>query len=142
MKLKNVTVRNSYVKNGTGRGTRTPKALRPVDFESTASTNSAIPARIGIISQFQRNLSMPNFPDQSRRCTGNRRQDVEGIGLLCGPGLGTAGTAPQFAGVGSVNGRCPGPDRHRAEPGGIGKNLSGAARWLRPTRRTPHRNGG
>ena len=30
---------------GTGRGNRTPKALPPVDFESTASTNSAIPAR-------------------------------------------------------------------------------------------------
>jgi hypothetical protein len=30
--------------NGAGGGTRTPKPLRTVDFESTASTNSATPA--------------------------------------------------------------------------------------------------
>ena len=38
---------------GAGRGNRTPTVFPPADFESAASTNSAIPAIAGIIPEVE-----------------------------------------------------------------------------------------
>ena len=43
----------SLVFNGAGRGNRTPTVFPPADFESAASTNSAIPATAGIIPEVE-----------------------------------------------------------------------------------------
>ena len=54
--------------DGTGDETRTRKVLPPVDFESTASTNSATPA-LGDTSYFFRG-SLESITAQARPCLG------------------------------------------------------------------------